>query len=182
MKKSRFTESQIIAILREADAGMKVKEICCKHGISDATYYNWKAKYGGMGVSELKRMKDLEAPIRNMTPAEVRELLSGARVYIDFGTHPGSDRLPREAAISGCCVVTGRQGSAGNPLDVPVPDKYKFDEKDESVFSKVDSVLADILSNYQDRVADFEEYRRQIVMQEKSFEDEISTIFSGLRK
>ncbi len=121
-------------------------------------------------------------PIRNMTPAEVRELLSRAKAYIDFGTHPGRDRLPREAAVSGCCVVTGLQGSAGNPLDVPVPDKYKFNENDESVFSKVDSVLADILSNYQDRVADFEEYRRQIVMQEKSFEDEVSTIFSRLRK
>jgi len=63
MKKTRFTESQMMAILKEADAGMKVADVCRKHGISDATYYNWKSKYGGLSASDLKRLKELEAEL-----------------------------------------------------------------------------------------------------------------------
>lgn len=66
MKKTRFTETQIVSILKEAEAGMKVSELCRKHGISDATYYNWKSKYGGMSASELKRMKDMEAELAQL--------------------------------------------------------------------------------------------------------------------
>lgn len=59
--KKRFSEQQIIGVLKEAEGGMKVAEVCRKYGISDATYYNWKAKFGGMTVSDAQRLKALEA-------------------------------------------------------------------------------------------------------------------------
>ena len=60
MRKSRFSEDQIIGILKEHQAGLSAGELCRKHGISDATFYNWRSKYGGMEVSEAKRLKQLE--------------------------------------------------------------------------------------------------------------------------
>jgi putative transposase len=71
MKKSRFSEEKIIAILRESDAGVKAAELCRKNGISPATLYNWKARYGGMDASQLRRRKELEnenARLKKMYP------------------------------------------------------------------------------------------------------------------
>lgn len=61
MKRSQYSESQIVGILKEADSGVLVKDVCRKYGISDATYYKWKSKYGGLEVSDVRRMRDLEA-------------------------------------------------------------------------------------------------------------------------
>jgi putative transposase len=61
MKKSRFSEEKIIAVLKQAEAGVKVTELARKNGVSEATLYNWKARYGGMDVSQLRRLKELES-------------------------------------------------------------------------------------------------------------------------
>lgn len=66
MKSKRFTEEQIIGILKQAQAGMKIVDLCRMHGISDATFYNWRSKYGGMEVSDAKRLKDLESENRRL--------------------------------------------------------------------------------------------------------------------
>jgi len=66
MKKSRYSENQIVKILKEVEAGKMVKDVCREYGISDATYYNWKAKYGGMEASDIKRLKDLEDENRRL--------------------------------------------------------------------------------------------------------------------
>lgn len=80
MKKSKYNESQIISIVKEAEAGVPVAELCRKHGMSDASFYNWRTKYGGMVVSLMKRMKDLEEESRRLKKMDaeiLQKALSG---------------------------------------------------------------------------------------------------------
>lgn len=75
MKRSRFTDSQIISILNEAESGVRVPDLCRKHGMSDATFYKWRAKFGGMDASMMKRMKELEEENRRLKKMYAEEKL-----------------------------------------------------------------------------------------------------------
>jgi putative transposase len=66
MKKARFTEEQIIGVLKEVEGGRKIREVCRGHGISEQTYHRWKAKYGGLGITEARRIKQLEEENRRL--------------------------------------------------------------------------------------------------------------------
>ncbi|WCT14908.1 hypothetical protein [Mucilaginibacter jinjuensis] len=94
-------------------------------------------------------------PIVKMTNEEVFQLLAKAKVYIDFGNHPGKDRIPREAALAGCCLITGKKGSAGNPYDVAIPAKYKLDETEAPA---IIALIREIFSNYKSQSNKFNSY------------------------
>ena len=99
--------------------------------------------------------------IEGMTPTQIKSLMLTSKLYIDFGDHPGKDRLPREAAICGCCIITGRDGSAAYYEDVPIPDKYKIDRADESL-SHIADTIRRTLANYNHCIDDFRHYVQTI--------------------
>ncbi len=78
MRSSRFSDEQIIGILREHEAGRPTSEVCRRHGISSTTFYKWKAKYGGMGVSDAKRLKALEEENRRLKTRLAEEVMDNA--------------------------------------------------------------------------------------------------------
>lgn len=96
--------------------------------------------------------------INGMTKSQVMNELSKSKIYIDFGHHPGRDRIPREAALAGCLVVTSNIGSARFEEDVPIPDSYKFNELNPNI----GEYLKDLMNNYQERSKDFDHYREVI--------------------
>lgn len=114
--------------------------------------------------------------LENMTNDEVRAELNRSKVYIDFGNHPGKDRFPREAAISGCCVITGLNGSAKYHSDVPIDDEFKF----EATFNNIPAIVSKIhkcLENYESENLKFLEYREMIKNEKETFKNDVKSIF-----
>ncbi len=113
--------------------------------------------------------------IENMTPTEVKELLLKSKIYIDFGHHPGKDRIPREAAICGCIVITNTRGSASFFEDVSIPNNYKIDyspEKEQEIIKLLETSLFD----YDEKSKEFEFYKTKIINEETKFNFDLEEI------
>lgn len=115
-------------------------------------------------------------PLQNLTVDEMINIMHESKLYIDFGNHPGKDRIPREAAICGCCIITGRNGAAKNDIDIMIDEQYKFDNKEKNI-SAIHKEITDIMENYDCRNKDFDLYRERINGEEEQFEQDIKKIF-----
>ncbi|MCS7299640.1 MAG: hypothetical protein RMJ37_06770 [Spirochaetia bacterium] len=115
-------------------------------------------------------------PIIGLDRRGVIELLKRSKVYIDFGSFPGKERIPREAIMLGCCVITGRRGSARYFEDVPVPDEYKFEDKVENIPLILDKIQ-DCLNNYESHLRNFD-YSRELIRREpEDFVNRLRQVF-----
>lgn len=104
------------------------------------------------------------------------QVMRDSKVYVDFGSHPGKDRQPREAAVNGCCVIVGRAGAACFEQDMPIPDAYKFDLQSLDD-DKILAVIRSCLFDYETRKCDFDGYAAIVRCDEQRFEDEVIASF-----
>ncbi|MDR1320382.1 MAG: hypothetical protein LBK56_03005 [Gracilibacteraceae bacterium] len=118
-------------------------------------------------------------PLAGYTPEQMAVLMRVSSLYIDFGPHPGMDRIPREAAACGCCVVTGRDGSAAYAADVPIPDMYKIDAAEENI-PRILDLIYHIVADYDRHIGAFAPYRQFVAAQEARFEKDMLAAFSPL--
>jgi hypothetical protein len=138
------------------------------------------------GLDRTRRLREANpdvtfVPIEEMTNREVRNLLATAKVYVDFGNHPGKDRLPREAAIAGCCVVTGRQGAANNGEDIPVSDEYKLCDATDAYIRAFTPLVQSIFADFPGHASRFAAYRQAIISEPDIFRGQVLAIFGDPR-
>lgn len=132
-------------------------------------WFTWKLMRAVKGRARFVALK-------GMSPAEVHNWCSRAKVYVDFGNHPGKDRFPREAAMAGCIVITSKRGAAAFHEDVPIPDAYKFNDSNQDM-PRIVSLLMDCMDRYDIRKSDFDEYREFVRKDYQRFVDQVKAIF-----
>jgi hypothetical protein len=112
-------------------------------------------------------------PLSGLTAEQAADLLARAKLYIDFGHHPGRDRIPREAALAGCCILVRRAGSAAYQSDMPIPEAYKLRLNQFTNYKKLAGTIQAMLVSYDTRTVDFAAYRQWISKQKDVFHAEV---------
>lgn len=131
----------------------------------------------------IEYMHDIKfVPIENMNREEVIRLMYKSMLYVDFGTHPGKDRMPREAAMCGCCILTSLNGAARNPVDIKIKDVYKINCNNESNFELICDMIRIILNNYESYSMDFNSYRTSISDEPEEFKYQVQQFTKMLYK
>lgn len=117
-------------------------------------------------------------PLRGLDRTQLADAFLGAKLYVDFGHHPGKDRLPREAALHGCCVITAHHGSAANDVDVPLPSRLKLDVKAPGFMQGFGEVAGQVMSRFDACSAELTAYREAIAKESQVFCDHIRKAFA----
>jgi len=116
-------------------------------------------------------------PIKGLNREQLSERLYEAKIYIDFGHHPGRDRMPREAAMHGCTLISGVLGSAGNEVDLPIPKVYKLDSAAPDFVNRFGVLVADMMQNFPQHHSNFSNYRKWIQNEPAVFKQQIYDYF-----
>lgn len=131
-------------------------------------------KYTEMVIKHLPQYSFVA--LQGMNRKELNDCFDKAKLYIDFGSFPGKDRLPREAVMHDCCILTGKNGASAYYEDVPISDRYKFDTIEKNIPDIVD-MIHNVMRNYGSLIFDFEEYKSVVRSEIEVFYSEIENIF-----
>lgn len=118
-------------------------------------------------------------PLINLSRQEMIKKIAESKLYLDFGLHPGKDRIPREAVKLNCCIITGKFGSSGNEFDIPIPDYYKIDaQMKNSFFENLKKKIDYVLNNFDKSSKDFDVYRNKVAFEKVFFDKSIKHFFN----
>lgn len=138
----------------------------------DIVLYNPKKGIKTTKEVILKNKEVVFIPLENLDKKGIYDLLSKAKIYIDFGEHPGRDKIPREAVLHDCIIITNMNGSAGNIKDVPTPYRLK------KVIPYINNILKENLKNYSNNIKKFKNYKNLVLNSKKTMESQATKIFS----
>lgn len=118
-------------------------------------------------------------PLQNLTQKQMIDLMQSSKLYVDFGNHPGKDRIPRETVINGCCIITGTKGSAKNNIDINIPNEFKFDDNKTSI-DIIANKIRDILNNYEKNYELLKDYIKKIELEHEKFSTDVNSAIKSI--